>query len=48
MDDYIKLLFIIMILFVCVFTLIKYDSINAIITVFVLLVIANYYIIYQY
>lgn len=48
MDDYIKILFIIMILLICIFTLGKYDSINSIMTVFILLVIANYYIIYQY
>lgn len=48
MDDYIKILFIVITLIVCTFTLIKYDSLNSILFVFITLVGLNYFIVYQY
>lgn len=48
MDDYIKILFIVITLIVCAFTLIKYDSLNSILFVFVILVSLNYFVVYQY
>ena len=48
MDDYIKILFIVITLVICAFTLINYDSINSILFVFITLVGLNYFVVYQY